>query len=143
MSKKEIQEKMHSYRQALGNLQELVDNNPETFEVLFAHIETYNRARADLEGVARAIGSKITVGPFSVSLRKNTVVDIETIALAAPRVLLEPGVTTKVDVTKLRDAAARNGVLATIDAAITEGKPTVSVSKGEAKELVLSWPEVS
>lgn len=140
MSRKDVQAKLDSYRSALAHLHALEEENPELFEKLRNSIETYNDVRAKLEEAVRSLGTKITIGPFSAGMRKNTAVDINTVALACPRVLLEPGVVTKVDVPRLRDAAARCGVLEKIDATISESAPSITISKGEAKELVFSWP---
>lgn len=140
MNRVDIQTRLDSYRNALSRLHKLEGENPEVFEELRDAIEEYNGARAALENTVRSVGTKITVGPFSAGLRKSTFVDTDVVALAYPRVLLEPGVVTKVDVPKLRDAAARNGVLKEVDAAITEGAPSITISKGDAKELVFTWP---
>lgn len=141
MRKKQVQTKLAVYEKTRDRLTEFTREHPEIFEELDKIIEEYNTARAALEGEVRSLGTKVTVGPFSAGLRKNTQVDIDTITLAYPKLLLEPGVVTKVDTTKLRDVAARHGLLAKVEAAVSEGNPTITISKGEAKELVFSWPE--
>jgi len=141
MAKLDVQSKLTSYRAALKRLQNFARENAELMEQLHEIIEEYNVKRASLEDAVRSQGAKVTVGPFSVTLRNTTTVDTDTITLKHPRLMLEPGVVTKVDVAKLRDAAARAGVHRDVDESITTREPTVTVSKGEAKEIVFTWPQ--
>ena len=133
-------EEYERFKQAHIALLRLREKHPDVFDDLDTAIAEYNVAMTAVVNVLRTQGRKQSVGPFSAYLQGGTALDLASLTEHFPTLILEPGVVTGVDAEKLRDVAVRRGLTGEIATLFSQKTPTVSVKKGQLKELVLTWP---
>ena len=126
------------YSIAVENLEDFEAKHPKLMVVLRTLVEEFNKAVVEMDKSLREeVTGRERVGPFSTSSRTNTALDIPTILLKMPKLLLEPGVVSRVNPKNTIKACEMSGLKDFLPEIATVSK-SLAVSKPE--EMKLEWP---
>jgi len=86
------------FDKAQKDLKDFEENHPKLLVILRALVEEYNKAIVNMDHALRSeVSGRSETGPFSTHARTVTKIDLDTLILKAPKVLLEPGVVSRVN----------------------------------------------